>query len=71
LNLHVHFHTLVLDEVFVREADDTLRFCPAAPPTGSAALAGLSQAAVRRITPEGESAQRARAAAHRDSGRAA
>jgi hypothetical protein len=23
----------VLDEVFVRAADDTLRFCPAAPPT--------------------------------------
>jgi hypothetical protein len=81
LNLHVHFHTLVLDGVFVREADDTLRFCPAAPPTDadvrrvvvrvrrrlerlgvtttsgtdsdvdplaeeSAALAGLSQAAV-------------------------
>jgi len=25
LNLHVHFHTLVLDGVFVRAADDTLR----------------------------------------------
>jgi hypothetical protein len=33
LNLHVHFHTLVLDGVFVCEADGTLRFHPAAPPT--------------------------------------
>jgi hypothetical protein len=33
LNLHVHFHTLVLDGVFVREADGTLRFHPATPPT--------------------------------------
>ena len=33
LNLHVHFHTLVLDGAFVRQADDTLRFEPAAPPT--------------------------------------
>jgi hypothetical protein len=33
VNLHVHFHTLVLDGVFVREADGTLRFHPAAPPT--------------------------------------
>jgi Transposase zinc-binding domain/Putative transposase len=33
LNLHVHFHTLVLDGVFVRQPDDTLVFHPAAPPT--------------------------------------
>jgi hypothetical protein len=33
LNLHVHFHTLVLDGVFVHQADDTLVFHPAAPPT--------------------------------------
>ena len=33
LNLHVHFHTLVLDGVFVRQADDTLVFHPVAPPT--------------------------------------
>jgi hypothetical protein len=32
-SVHVHFHTLVLDGVFVREAADTLRFYPAAPPT--------------------------------------
>ena len=33
LNLHVHFHTLVLDGVFVRRPDGTLCFHPAAPPT--------------------------------------
>src|SRR5436190_14060478 len=33
LNMHLHFHTLVLDGVFVREPDGTLRFHPAAPPT--------------------------------------
>jgi hypothetical protein len=33
LNLHVHFHTLVLDGVFVRGPDGTLCFHPAAPPT--------------------------------------
>jgi hypothetical protein len=33
LNLHVHFHTLVLDGVFVAEADGGLRFHPAAAPT--------------------------------------
>ena len=33
VNVHVHFHTLVLDGVFVREPDGTLRFHPAAPPT--------------------------------------
>jgi hypothetical protein len=33
LNLHVHFHTLVLDGVFVRAADGTLPFHPAPPPT--------------------------------------
>src|SRR5262245_676836 len=33
LNLHVHFHTLVLDGVFVRQPDDTLVVHPAAPPT--------------------------------------
>jgi len=33
LNLHVHFHTLVLDGVYVRAADDTLAFVPAAVPT--------------------------------------
>ena len=33
LNAHVHFHTLVLDGVFVREPDGMLRFHPAAPPT--------------------------------------
>ncbi len=33
LNLHVHFHTLVLDGVFVAAADGTLRFHPAAAPT--------------------------------------
>ncbi len=33
VNLHVHFHTLVLDGVFVRGADGTLQFHPAAPPT--------------------------------------
>jgi len=33
LNAHIHFHTLVLDGVFVREPDGTLRFHPAAPPT--------------------------------------
>lgn len=32
-NLHVHFHTLVLDGVFVAAADGTLQFCPAAAPT--------------------------------------
>jgi len=33
LNLHVHFHTLVLDGVFVRDADGTLHFHPAPTPT--------------------------------------
>ena len=33
LNLHLHFHTLVLDGVFVRDPDGTLCFHPAAPPT--------------------------------------
>jgi hypothetical protein len=33
LNLHVHFHTLVLDGVFVEAADGTLQFHPAAAPT--------------------------------------
>jgi len=33
VNLHVHFHTLVLDGVFVRDADGALGFHPAAPPT--------------------------------------
>ena len=33
LNLHLHFHTLVLDGVYVRAADDTLAFVPAAAPT--------------------------------------
>jgi hypothetical protein len=31
--LHVHFHTLVLDGVYVRAADDTLAFVPSTPPT--------------------------------------
>ena len=33
VNLHVHFHTLVLDGVFVRNDDGGLCFRPAAPPT--------------------------------------
>jgi hypothetical protein len=33
VNLHLHFHTLVLDGVFVREPDGTLRFHPTTPPT--------------------------------------
>jgi len=33
VNVHLHFHTLVLDGVFVREVDGTLRFHPASPPT--------------------------------------
>ena len=33
VNVHLHFHTVVLDGVFVREADGTLRFHPASPPT--------------------------------------
>jgi hypothetical protein len=33
LNLHVHFHTLVLDGVFVAGRDGTLAFHPAAAPT--------------------------------------
>ena len=32
VNVHLHFHTLVLDGVIVREPDGTLRFHPAAPP---------------------------------------
>ncbi len=36
VNLHVHFHTLVLDGVFVRDPDGTLSFHPAAPPTDEA-----------------------------------
>ena len=32
-NLHVHFHTLVLDGVFTRDENGALRFHPAAPPT--------------------------------------
>jgi hypothetical protein len=33
VNVHLHFHTLVLDGVFVHEPDGTLRFHAAAPPT--------------------------------------
>ena len=33
VNLHVHFHTLVLDGVFVRDGNSALCFHPAAPPT--------------------------------------
>jgi hypothetical protein len=33
VDAHLHFHTLVLDGVFVREAAGTLRFHPASPPT--------------------------------------
>jgi hypothetical protein len=33
VNTHLHFHTIVLDGVFVREPDGTLRFHPASPPT--------------------------------------
>ncbi len=33
VNLHVHFHTLALDGVFVAAPDGTLGFHPAAPPT--------------------------------------
>jgi hypothetical protein len=33
VNAHLHFHTIVLDGLFVREPDGTLRFHPAAPPT--------------------------------------
>jgi hypothetical protein len=36
VNAHLHFHTLVLDGLFVRESDGTLRFHPAAPPTDEA-----------------------------------
>ena len=32
-NVHLHFHTFVLDGVLVREADGPLRFHPASPPT--------------------------------------
>ena len=33
VNLHLHFHTLVLDGVFAPAADGTLQFHPAPPPT--------------------------------------
>jgi hypothetical protein len=33
VNTHLHFHTIVLDGVFVREPDGTLRFHPASLPT--------------------------------------
>src|SRR5438552_3525772 len=33
VNVHLHFHTLVLDGVFVREVGGALRFHPASPPT--------------------------------------
>ena len=33
LNVHVHFHLLCLDGVYVRDGDDTLRFEPAPAPT--------------------------------------
>ncbi|MCW5890263.1 MAG: transposase [bacterium] len=48
LNLHVHFHTLVLDGVFVRQADDTLAFHPAPPPT-DADVARVVQRVRRRL----------------------
>jgi hypothetical protein len=35
LNLNVHFHVVVLDGVFSRDADARVRFHPAAPPTPS------------------------------------
>src|SRR5437867_1384501 len=33
VNVHLHFHTLALDGVFVQEPDGTLRFHAASPPT--------------------------------------
>jgi hypothetical protein len=35
LNLNVHFHTLALDGVFVREPDGSLRFVAAKAPTNA------------------------------------
>jgi hypothetical protein len=47
-NLHVHFHTLVLDGVFVRDGDGALRFHPAEPPT-DADVAGVVARVRRRL----------------------
>jgi hypothetical protein len=46
MNLHVHFHTLVLDGVFTRAGDGALAFMPQPPPTDAEVAAVL--AAIRR-----------------------
>jgi endonuclease/exonuclease/phosphatase family metal-dependent hydrolase len=43
LNLHVHFHTLVVDGVHTEEPDGTLRFVPAPPPTRTELLELLTR----------------------------
>jgi hypothetical protein len=48
-NLNVHFHTLVLDGVFMPEPSGGLRFVPAGPPTPRE-LARLVATIARRVT---------------------
>src|SRR5437870_2886829 len=54
VNVHLHFHTLVLDGVFVREPDGTLRFRPAAPPTDEDVRRVVARVR-RRLDPAGQS----------------
>ena len=49
LNLNVHFHTLVLDDVFTHDADGALRFVSAPPPTPQE-IARLVATIARRVT---------------------
>jgi hypothetical protein len=49
LNLNVHFHTIVLDGVYTREASGALRFVPAPPPTPRE-IARLVATIARRVT---------------------
>jgi hypothetical protein len=48
LNLHVHFHVLALDGVYVREGDQAPRFVRAPTPT-NAEIAALVERTARRI----------------------
>lgn len=41
MNLHVHFHTLVLDGVFARDGEGALAFVPQSPPTDAEVAAVL------------------------------
>jgi hypothetical protein len=56
LNLHVHFHLLMLDGVFARDTDGQLAFHPADPPTAAdldAIVAGTARRAIAWLSRRG------------------